>query len=142
MSIPNNPAPGREWTNDATDVTYVWDGERWFIVDNTEDVDLSGYVTESEFTADQQRQDEDIAVLEGLIKGISYAYIVDNNLNTPVSRPGQISCNTGFWSAISVFSFGTADDNGITTPTMSIGCLLYTSPSPRDRQKSRMPSSA
>ena len=23
-----------------------------------------------------------------------------------------------------------------------IGCLLYTSPSPRDRQKSRMPSSA
>ena len=25
---------------------------------------------------------------------------------------------------------------------MSLGCLLYTSPSPRDRQKSRMPSSA
>ena len=24
----------------------------------------------------------------------------------------------------------------------AIGCLLYTSPSPRDRQKSRMPSSA
>ena len=24
----------------------------------------------------------------------------------------------------------------------SMGCLLYTSPSPRDRQKSRMPSSA
>ena len=26
--------------------------------------------------------------------------------------------------------------------TLSTGCLLYTSPSPRDRQKSRMPSSA
>ena len=26
--------------------------------------------------------------------------------------------------------------------TMVYGCLLYTSPSPRDRQKSRMPSSA
>ena len=26
--------------------------------------------------------------------------------------------------------------------TYSEGCLLYTSPSPRDRQKSRMPSSA
>ena len=26
--------------------------------------------------------------------------------------------------------------------TTTIGCLLYTSPSPRDRQKSRMPSSA
>ena len=30
-------------------------------------------------------------------------------------------------------------DTGISTNT---GCLLYTSPSPRDRQKSRMPSSA
>ena len=28
------------------------------------------------------------------------------------------------------------------TPLPLIGCLLYTSPSPRDRQKSRMPSSA
>ena len=28
------------------------------------------------------------------------------------------------------------------THGMSMGCLLYTSPSPRDRQKSRMPSSA
>ena len=27
-------------------------------------------------------------------------------------------------------------------PASKIGCLLYTSPSPRDRQKSRMPSSA
>ena len=27
-------------------------------------------------------------------------------------------------------------------PELGIGCLLYTSPSPRDRQKSRMPSSA
>ena len=25
---------------------------------------------------------------------------------------------------------------------LNVGCLLYTSPSPRDRQKSRMPSSA
>ena len=33
---------------------------------------------------------------------------------------------------------------GVVSPTMkkSKGCLLYTSPSPRDRQKSRMPSSA
>ena len=32
---------------------------------------------------------------------------------------------------------GTAANSG-----MVMGCLLYTSPSPRDRQKSRMPSSA
>ena len=31
---------------------------------------------------------------------------------------------------------------GITTPSKDVICLLYTSPSPRDRQKSRMPSSA
>ena len=29
-----------------------------------------------------------------------------------------------------------------TNPDRVLGCLLYTSPSPRDRQKSRMPSSA
>ena len=29
-----------------------------------------------------------------------------------------------------------------TAPQLYYGCLLYTSPSPRDRQKSRMPSSA
>ena len=34
--------------------------------------------------------------------------------------------------------------NGNTYPAIAMpwGCLLYTSPSPRDRQKSRMPSSA
>ena len=34
-------------------------------------------------------------------------------------------------------NFGAFDADG-----NNIGCLLYTSPSPRDRQKSRMPSSA
>ena len=35
-----------------------------------------------------------------------------------------------------------ADACFVTQSTLSAGCLLYTSPSPRDRQKSRMPSSA
>ena len=34
------------------------------------------------------------------------------------------------------------DTHGQTLNTSSLSCLLYTSPSPRDRQKSRMPSSA
>ena len=38
------------------------------------------------------------------------------------------------------------DSNGLELETVVLGrvltCLLYTSPSPRDRQKSRMPSSA
>ena len=36
----------------------------------------------------------------------------------------------------------TATANGDLKVTQHIDCLLYTSPSPRDRQKSRMPSSA
>ena len=31
MTIPNNPAPNEEWTNDATGITYTWNGERWLI---------------------------------------------------------------------------------------------------------------
>ena len=34
------------------------------------------------------------------------------------------------------------DDDDIVTVALGARCLLYTSPSPRDRQKSRMPSSA
>ena len=34
------------------------------------------------------------------------------------------------------------DIGAVTTPMLYYVCLLYTSPSPRDRQKSRMPSSA
>ena len=48
-----------------------------------------------------------------------------------------------------VVSHGQANDpfwsvakNGVDAACKDMGCLLYTSPSPRDRQKSRMPSSA
>ena len=37
---------------------------------------------------------------------------------------------------------GNVEDLGGPTPENYKTCLLYTSPSPRDRQKSRMPSSA
>ena len=68
MTIPNNPAPGREWTNDATGVTYQWDGERWVIIANSTG-DLSNYVTKVDFTTHQDRQDEEISFLEELVKG-------------------------------------------------------------------------
>ena len=56
---------------------------------------------------------------------------------TPSSDPGDY---TGFVNVFDLgggFTFGSGW--GIDHPTT---CLLYTSPSPRDRQKSRMPSSA
>ena len=42
---------------------------------------------------------------------------------------------------LSVANLQEGDEAGIKTVTMNI-CLLYTSPSPRDRTRSRMPSSA
>ena len=57
----------------------------------------------------------------------------------------DLMTNNGF-DDFQVVNFGSnsdvlikvADKNG----NSQLGCLLYTSPSPRDRQKSRMPSSA
>ena len=47
-----------------------------------------------------------------------------------------IGASSGFGLAARIaLTFGGAEAD-------TIGCLLYTSPSPRDRQKSRMPSSA
>ena len=53
------------------------------------------------------------------------------------------------FTAADVRAFCAINDIGYSTITKKIqkykvskGCLLYTSPSPRDRQKSRMPSSA
>jgi hypothetical protein len=125
MTIPNNPAPGREWTNDATGVTYRWDGDRWIVLSNSDEI-LEDYVTQDDFKTDQDRQDDDIAVLEGLIKGPSYSYVIDNNIGTAVSRPGQISVNSGFWSSVSKFSFGVTDVGGDTTPSMSNGDIIET----------------
>ena len=36
MAIPNNPAVGDEYINDATGVTYKWDGDRWYVVSTSE----------------------------------------------------------------------------------------------------------
>ena len=48
------------------------------------------------------------------------------------------------WSDQIVHKFKSPSFNGVGTSShyLTIDCLLYTSPSPRDRQKSRMPSSA
>ena len=46
---------------------------------------------------------------------------------------------TTFSHSFTAGNGGDAQTPGVTLP---YGCLLYTSPSPRDRQKSRMPSSA
>ena len=49
-------------------------------------------------------------------------------------KVGELEVQRHFWSV--------ADDGGLPVIIYHNPCLLYTSPSPRDRQKSRMPSSA
>ena len=48
MTIPNNPSLNEQWTNDVTGVTYQWDGERWFVVSNADEI-LENYVTQDDF---------------------------------------------------------------------------------------------
>ena len=46
------------------------------------------------------------------------------------------------YNRFNIFSFYDKDHGDRDGKSLKICCLLYTSPSPRDRQKSRMPSSA
>ena len=48
----------------------------------------------------------------------------------------------GLWNSMTRHQKRTEPFRLVRAPTEANSCLLYTSPSPRDRQKSRMPSSA
>ena len=63
MAIPTNPSLNEEWTNDATGVTYKWDGERWFII-TTSSGDLDNYVTKVEFEGRRTENQEEHAEIE------------------------------------------------------------------------------
>ena len=67
-----------------------------------------------------------ISDLTEIIKGSVARYIIDNNTGGAVSRPGEISCSSGFWSSVNKFSFGTADADGTATPSMSNGDIIET----------------
>mgnify|MGYP003347845337 CR=1 FL=1 len=70
MTIPNNPILNEEWTNDATGVTYRWDGERWFVVSSS-DADLAeNYVAKVDFKTDQDRQDDHDNVQDNQINAL------------------------------------------------------------------------
>ena len=63
---------------------------------------------------------------------------------THVLKPKVAVVWAAGWNFLAFFVIGTAvaDTVGETVKSQYYSCLLYTSPSPRDRQKSRMPSSA
>ena len=64
-----------------------------------------------------------------------------------ISATGNSSLKTNanlmYYSALNLLSLtGTSNFQSAAISSNNYSCLLYTSPSPRDRQKSRMPSSA
>ena len=71
---------------------------------------------------------------------LSQLFVVSHN-NTDLGNHGEAM--GAYYDLLLRRSFGNFRDLlGDVTFSPSMGCLLYTSPSPRDRQKSRMPSSA
>ena len=72
-------------------------------------------------------RDKLFTLSEAVLKGLP----ADNGLFMPERIP---LLPEAFWKNISDYSFAEIAD--------TVACLLYTSPSPRDRTRSRMPSSA
>ena len=72
-------------------------------------------------------------------------YINTNDLKEPIDWNRKISSNKALTKKVKSIGFKVKEfgDDGIKQVNQELKiCLLYTSPSPRDRQKSRMPSSA
>ena len=74
---------------------------------------------------------------------ISLSANAESNLNKILSSGELRVGTTGDWDPMTVKDPATNKYKGFDIDVMNeLACLLYTSPSPRDRQKSRMPSSA
>ena len=86
----------------------------------------------------------DIRAVSDLAHAAGAKVVVDNVFGTPVfSRPLDHGADIVIYSATKhIDGQGRALGGAILGPADYIGCLLYTSPSPRDRTRSRMPSSA
>ena len=61
---------------------------------------------------------------------------------TPEALSGNQTCDDRAPEVIRLFNFPGMDDSFVMAEGENLVCLLYTSPSPRDRTRSRMPSSA
>ena len=96
----------------------------------------------------QCRKNRDQGIVDKALKDLIDAANNGSNLMEPSIAAAKAGVTTGEWSAVLRDVFGEFKaPTGISNiqPTNNddySACLLYTSPSPRDRQKSRMPSSA
>ena len=78
-----------------------------------------------------------LPVAEALPDGTLYAVDAQQVLLRKARSTGQAQAVLEY-----LFGHGTATYTALGEDGLHVHCLLYTSPSPRDRQKSRMPSSA
>ena len=89
-----------------------------------------------------------VGIVGAGIQGVSNAlFLQKKGFNVTIfdrDNPGSQAAsygNAGHFSPYASLSLNRTDVLA-DVPAMLLSCLLYTSPSPRDRQKSRMPSSA
>ena len=80
------------------------------------------------------------------VQGDIYRLLRDSVLYTQITgevyREGLRPRDSRKEDAVVIFTTGVPDEIETGVVTVNIYCLLYTSPSPRDRSVSRMPSSA
>ena len=82
-------------------------------------------------------QSGDIDAAEELLRCNKNVEEYIDQRNSQLNTPLHIACQRGQLGMVKLLKEFDVNVNVIGGP-----CLLYTSPSPRDRQKSRMPSSA
>ena len=110
-------------------------------------IDGAGVVTElSELSGTDRLPSSSVYFPPNALPGSA---LVNDSVGQTQISSGGVSSNelatgavTGVKIANSAVSSAKLGTNSVQTAKLASGCLLYTSPSPRDRQKSRMPSSA
>ena len=127
-----NPADTTEFKGD-NGITYAWDvdDKKWQIKTFNQGYardDIKEYVDAADSNLQLQidRLKEQVDILNELTKGSVALYTLKNTNGEPVSRPGEFSTNTGFFSSITAMSFGTADAEGNPTKEMVDGNIIET----------------
>ena len=112
-------------------------GVRLFVADREEETDENGNTI---YVPKRLAEDD----RDAFIDYIDQVRAVGTDVEIIAYPPDTISFSMVVFVDTNIFKFG-LDDQGDplkTNPNTPNTCLLYTSPSPRDRTRSRMPSSA
>ena len=83
-----------------------------------------------------------VSALKSLTQGLQVLGNNISNVNSLGYKSSRANYSDNFYQHINDAEAGGDGQPSSNVLSHGTGCLLYTSPSPRDRQKSRMPSSA